>query len=270
MAAAASASGVMLWDLRTSQVRMRMPFSASNEPVLSMATALSSVDVAVATARRVVCVDTRAGPRVVAEWYADAVGIGSSSSSAGLSLSAVASFVDGTSYVAVGTASGRVVLLDSLTGRQAARWQALETGSRVVHLAQISASQLLVVGADKEARVWRVMLRSHGHPQLRMTITGVPDGISAAQISVHPTQDGGVLYVASGSRIYAVLLSPEPRAVVSVQAAVTAKMETWQLTEPGGSSKSNKSRAVAHGLAVLPLRQLVLLGTEDGCLKCVV
>jgi len=27
---------------------------------------------------------------------------------------------------------------------------------------------------------------------------------------------------------------------------------------------------VAHGIAVLPLRQLVLLGTEDGCLKCVV
>ncbi|RLN65796.1 hypothetical protein BBJ29_003689 [Phytophthora kernoviae] len=273
MAVAASASGVMLWDLRTSQVRMRLPFSARSEPVVSMATAVSAVDVAVATKRRVVCVDTRAGPHVVAEWHADAVGIGSSSAMAGSSLSAVASFVDGTAYVAVGTASGRVVLLDSRTGRQAARWQALETGSRVVHLVQISVSQLLVVGADKEARVWRVMLRSHGHPQLRMVITGVPDGICASQISVHPASraaETGVLYVASGARIFAVQLPPEPRAIVSVQSAVTTKMEVWQLMEPGGASKSNKSRVVAHGLAVLPLRQFLLLGTEDGCLKCVV
>ncbi|KAL3672867.1 hypothetical protein V7S43_002169 [Phytophthora oleae] len=270
MAAAASASGVMLWDLRTSQMRMRLPFSATSEPVVSMTTSTSVVDVAVATARRVVCLDVRTGPRVVAEWHADAAGIGSSSIAAGLSLAAVASFVDGTAYIALGTASGRVVLLDSRTGRQAARWQALEAGARVIHLVQISASQLLVVGADKEARVWRVMLRSHGHPQLRMTITGVPEGICSSQISVHSAADIAVLYVANSARIHCVQLPTEPRAVVSVQAAVAVRMESWQLTEPGGASKNNKSRVVAHGVAVLPLRQLVLLGAEDGCLKCVV
>ncbi|KAG6614365.1 inactive serine/threonine-protein kinase lvsG [Phytophthora cinnamomi] len=270
MAVAASASGVMLWDLRTSQERMRLPFSAMNEPVVSMATGTYAVDVAVATGRRVVCVDSRTGPRVVAEWYADAAGIGSSSSSAGSSLAAVASFVDGTGYLAVGTASGRVVLLDARTGRQAARWQALEVGSRIVHLVQISSTQLLVVGADKEARVWRVMLRSHGHPQLRMTITGVPEGICASQVSVHSATDTGVFYVANGARLHCVQLPTEPRAVVSVQPAVNVRMESWQLTEPGGPSKNNKSRVTSHGIAVLPLRQLLLLGTEDGCLKCVV
>jgi hypothetical protein len=270
MAAAASASGVMLWDLRTSQARMRLPFAATTEPVVSMAVDASGVDVAVATARRVVCVDARTGPRVVAEWHADAAGIGSSSAVAGLSLAAVASFADGAAYLALGTASGRVVLLDARTGRQAARWQALEAGARVVHLVQISASQLLVVGADKEARVWRVMLRSHGHPQLRMTISGVPEGICAAQVSVHSAVDTAVLYIASGARVHCVQLPTEPRAVVSVQAAASVRMESWQLTEPGVAGKNNKSRAVAHGIAVLPLRQLVLLGTEDGCLKCVV
>eukprot|EP00644_Phytophthora_capsici_P018222 jgi/Phyca11/555052/estExt2_Genewise1Plus.C_PHYCAscaffold_680018 len=270
MAAAASASGVMLWDLRTSQMRMRLPFSATSEPVVSMTTSTSVVDVAVATARRVVCLDVRTGPRVVAEWHADAAGIGSSSIAAGLNLTTVASFVDGVAYIALGTASGRVVLLDSRTGRQAARWQALEAGARVVHLMQISASQLLVVGADKEARVWRVMLRSHGHPQLRMTITGVPEGICSSQISVHSAADTAVFYVANSSRIHCVQLPTEPRAVVSVQSAVAVRMESWQLTEPGGASKNNKSRVVAHGMAVLPLRQLVLLGAEDGCLKCVV
>lgn len=185
-------------------------------------------------------------------------------------MAAVASFVDGTGYLAVGTASGRVILLDARTGRQAARWQALEPGARVVHLVQISSTQLLVVGADKEARVWRVMLRSHGHPQLRMTITGVPEGICASQISVHSATDKTVFYVANGARIHCVQLPTEPRAVVSVQPAVTARMESWQLTEPGGPSKNNKSRVVSHSIAVLPLRQLVLLGTEDGCLKCVV
>ncbi|EEY69864.1 uncharacterized protein PITG_06380 [Phytophthora infestans T30-4] len=270
MAAAASASGVMLWDLRTSQMRMRLPFSVSTEPAVSMTTATDTVDVAVATPRRVVCVDARTGPRVVAEWHADAAGVGSSSVSQGLSLTTVASFVDGTAYLALGTANGRVVLLDSRTGRQAARWQALEAGARVVHLVQISTSQLLVVGADKEARVWRVMLRNHGHPQLRMTITGVPDGVCASQISVHSAVDTTVLYVASSSRVYCIQLPSEPRAVVFIQAPVTVRMESWQLTEPGGASKSSKSRIVTHSVAVLPLRQLLLLGTEDGCLKCVV
>ncbi|KAF4132324.1 Beige/BEACH domain [Phytophthora infestans] len=270
MAAAASASGVMLWDLRTSQMRMRLPFSVSTEPAVSMTTATDTVDVAVATPRRVVCVDARTGPRVVAEWHADAAGVGSNSVSQGLSLTTVASFVDGTAYLALGTANGRVVLLDSRTGRQAARWQALEAGARVVHLVQISTSQLLVVGADKEARVWRVMLRNHGHPQLRMTITGVPDGVCASQISVHSAVDTTVLYVASSSRVYCIQLPSEPRAVVFIQAPVTVRMESWQLTEPGGASKSSKSRIVTHSVAVLPLRQLLLLGTEDGCLKCVV
>jgi hypothetical protein len=41
---------------------------------------------------------------------------------------------------------------DARTGRPATRQQALEEGARVVHLVQISTSQLLVVGADKEAR----------------------------------------------------------------------------------------------------------------------
>ncbi|KAE9051718.1 hypothetical protein PR001_g1174 [Phytophthora rubi] len=114
------------------------------------------------------------------------------------------------------------------------------------------------------------MLRSHGHPQLRMTITGVPEGLCASQISVHSATDTTVFYVANGARIHCVQLPTEPRAVVSVQSPVTVRMESWQLTEPGGPSKSNKSRVTSHGIAVLPLRQLVLLGTEDGCLKCVV
>ncbi|CAI5741557.1 unnamed protein product [Peronospora destructor] len=269
MAAAASASCMMLWDLQTSQIRMRLPFAATNEPVVSMTTGISAVDVAVATSRRVVCVDVRTGLRVVAEWYADAAGIGSSSTASGLSLSVVASFMDGTGYVALGTTSGQVVLLDSRTGRQAVNWQALETNTRVVYLMQTSSSQLLVVGADKEARVWRVMLQCHSSPQLRMTITGVPEGIAAAQISVHSTMDTNVLYIVNGARMHCVQLLTEPRAIVSVQPPVTVRMESWQLMEPSGAGKSNKSRIVAHGVAVLSLRQLVLLGTEDGCLKCV-
>ncbi|CAI5739612.1 unnamed protein product [Peronospora farinosa] len=270
MAAAASASCMMLWDLQTSQIRMRLPFVATHEPVVSMTTGISAVDVAVATTRRVVCVDARTGPRVVAEWFADATGIGSSSTASGLRLSVVAAFMDSTGYVALGTTSGRVVLLDSRTGRQAANWQALEATTRIVYLMQISSSQLLVVGADKEARVWRVMLQRHNSPQLRMTITGIPEGISAAQISVHSTMDTNVLYIVNGARMHCVQLLTEPRAIGSVQPPVNVRMESWQLMESNGAAKSNKSRTVAHGVAILPLRQLVLLGTEDGCLKCVI
>ncbi|RLN53149.1 hypothetical protein BBJ28_00003440 [Nothophytophthora sp. Chile5] len=234
-AAAASAAGVMLWDLRTSQARMRLPFDAASDPVVALST-------------------TTAASSVV--WTAEA------DASAATSVSAAASIVvRADSYLAVGTASGRVVLLDARTGRVAVRWQALTPGSRVAHLAQLSASQLLVVGADKEARVFGVTAL---RPQLRMTVAGVPEGLQAAQVSVH----ANALYVASGSRLHAARLPAEPRAGGSGQAPLAARMEAWLLTEPT-SGKASKSRLSGHSAAVLPLRQLLLLGTEDGCLKCV-
>lgn len=267
-AVAASASGVMLWDLRTSQMHMRLPFSATTEPVVSLTTA-TAVDVAVATTRRVVCVDVRTGPRVVAEWHADASGMASNSVANGVTLSAITSFVNGAAYLALGSVSGSVVFLESRTGRQAMRWQALEHGARVVHLKQISVSQLLVVGADKEARVWRVPVRTHGHPQLGLTITGVPDGICASHVSVHCAVDTTVLYVASGARVHCVELPTEARAIGVVETPGTKRMEPWQLMESTGA-RNSKSRVVVHSVAVLPLRQLLMLGTDDGCIKCVV
>ncbi|RLN95826.1 hypothetical protein BBJ28_00000723 [Nothophytophthora sp. Chile5] len=249
-AAAASAAGVLLWDLRTSQTRLRLPFDATSDPVVALSTTTTASSVVVASTRRVVTVDARVGPRVVSEWTAEA------EASAATSVSAATSIVvHADSYVAVGTASGRVVLLDARTGRVAVRWQALPPGSRVALVAQLSASQLLVLGADKEARVFGLTAL---RPQLRMTLAGVPEGLQAAQVAVHR----GALYVASGSRLHAARLPAEPRV------GAAARMEAWPLTEPAGG-KAGKGRLAGHGLAVLPLRQLLLLGAEDGCLKCV-
>uniref|UniRef100_M4BHX2 Uncharacterized protein n=1 Tax=Hyaloperonospora arabidopsidis (strain Emoy2) TaxID=559515 RepID=M4BHX2_HYAAE len=281
LAAAASASGVMLWDLQTSQLRMRLPFTATHEPLLSMATGLSTFDIAVATARRVVCIDVRTGPRVVAEWGADAATVTSRFAAAGrsLNLSVVAAvfLYDQSSYVALGTTIGYIVLLDSRTGGHVAKWQALDTNTRVVYVKQLAMSLILVVGADKEARVWRVRPsmddQNNGllDRQLYMVIHGVPEGITAAQISVHTALDTTIFYVASGARVYCARLPIASRGQVSDRILpVTVQMAAWPLTECSNSGRSSKSRVVASSIAVLPLRQLVLLGADDGCLKCVV
>ncbi|TDH72654.1 hypothetical protein CCR75_007447 [Bremia lactucae] len=265
MAVAASASCVLLWDLSTSQMRMRLPFSATLEPIVAMTIATSGINVAVATAHRVLGIDARGGPRVVAEWGADPAGLASLLPH--LSLTAMTSFLDTVAYLVLGTSTGYIVLLDSRTGRYVIKWQALEAGARIVHVVQISKSQLLVLGAEKEARVWRMELQTAKPPQLRMTITGVPEGVCAAQVTVQSGADTSVLYVAFGARVYCALLPMEPRAVVLIQPPVMKRMEVWQLSEPGGASRSSRSRVVAQSVAVLPLRQLLLLGTDDGCLK---
>ncbi|CAI5708561.1 unnamed protein product [Hyaloperonospora brassicae] len=279
LAAAASAAGVLLWDLETSHVRLRLPCAAPHEPLVSMATTVPAVDVAVATPRRVLCLDVRCGPRVVADWGADAGRVASRMlpSAARLHLSVVAPLAthDAAAYVALGTASGHLVLLDARTGRHVAKWQALDAHVRVVSVLQLSTSLVLVVGAEKDARVWRVRAPlddRHGglHPELYATVHGVPEGVTAAQVSVHKALDTTVLYVASGARVYCAQL---PTADHNQPLPLVVRMEAWQLADVGSStasSRSSKSRAVASAIAVLPLRQVVLLGADDGCLKSVV
>lgn len=299
----------------------------------STSSVVSSGDFAVATPRRVLGVDMRAptsSPRVVAEWHVDAHLGGQSASS---TISAVASVVDppsGISYLAVGATGGMVTLLDPRTGRQVGKWQALDSnngsgghaggggnsssaggagsgsgsgsgstssgassGARIVTMAQLSPSLLLVVGSEREARVWQLRLRSQAKPVLRQVVSGIPENVAASQVTVQPAvaddeRSSAVLLVSSGAKLLTARLvagKPDSSLAAGVVLAST-RAEVWQLMEtpatasssssssqstPSSSSstKLSKSKAVSRSLAVLPLRQLVLVGTDDGWLKCV-
>ncbi|TYZ59374.1 hypothetical protein PybrP1_005861 [[Pythium] brassicae (nom. inval.)] len=282
IALALEASCVYVWDVRTSHVRVKLPFAADDSAValallrapaarsLSAATSapLGSADFAVATARNVVCVDLRAGPRVVADWRVDARDA--------VRVTALATvFTAADAFLAAGTAGGAVVLVDRRSGRLAARWAALD--ARVVKLAQLSRSLLLVVGADREARVWDIARLEA--PRAQALVLGVPEGVRESQLAVQAFADAPVLYAASASKLLAVRLPTESDTAVATAPPPTVRMDVWPLLEPTALSSSSssslsvklsRSKVVAQSVCVLPLRRVLVLGSDDGFLKCVV
>lgn len=288
-ALALEAACVHVWDIRTSQVRVKLPFPDESAVALTLlrtlpaphphvagspfgaSATLGDADFAVATTRKAVCVDLRAGPRVVADWRVDMHDAAV--------ITALATLFSPSSrsdaFIAAGTATGAVIAIDRRTGRHVAKWQALD-GSRVVKLAQISPSQLLVVGADREARVWHIARLAT--PRVQLAVLGVPEGVRESQVAVQAFADMVVLYAASANKLLAARLPSERDAAESLgDAAVpSVRMETWPLLEPAVASplslaaKLGKSKVAAQSVCVLPLRRVVVLGSDDGFLKCVV
>lgn len=273
-------------------------------------------------------------PRVVAEWHVDAHLGSQSPSAAISAVATVVEASSGVSYLAVGAAGGLVTLLDPRTGRQIGKWQALDSssgnsghgggggsssnaggggmgggigsgstggsnsgsssGARIIKMLQISPSLLLVVGSEREARVWQLRLRSQAKPMLRQVVSGIPENVAESQVTVQPAvaddeRASAVLLVSSGTKLLTARLVPgKPDSALAVGGSpVTTRAEVWQLMETpatastsssssqltpssaSSSTKLSKSKAVGRSVAVLPLRQLVLVGTDDGWLKCV-
>lgn len=277
-------------------------------------------DFAVATARRVVGVDLRApssSPRIVAEWHVDANLGGYPQSPLISAITTVVDLPTSVSYLVIGALNGVVTMLDPRTGRQIGKWQALDngggsggghgasssnpsgsggsgssnaaggsgsSGARIVKMLQISPSLLLVVGSEREARLWQLRMQTHAKPVLRQVISGLPENVSETQVTLQPAtgddaRASGVLVVASGAKLLTARLAGTSGERV---APVATRVDVWQITESPASasaasasqstssSKMVKSKLVARSIAPMPMRQLLVVGTEDGCLKCLV
>uniref|UniRef100_K3WVB4 Uncharacterized protein n=1 Tax=Globisporangium ultimum (strain ATCC 200006 / CBS 805.95 / DAOM BR144) TaxID=431595 RepID=K3WVB4_GLOUD len=284
-AIAMEAACVHVWDIRTSQVRVKLPFIEENvnsiallrslplhphltNPPFGASAILGSADFAVSTAHKVFCVDLRSGPRVVSDWRVDVRDV--------VNISTLATIFSASSsqvYIAAGTTAGVIILIDRQAGKHMARWQALD-GTKIVKIVQFSPSQILVVGAEREARVWS--LRHLHKPRMQMIVTGIPEAIRESQVAVQPYTDMNVLYIACSAKLYTARLSSERDALNSIESDVvapTVRVDTSYLMEPSLSSNStkvSKSKVSGQSICVLPLRQLILVGSDDGVLKCVV
>lgn len=309
-AVAAEPACVHIWDIRTSQTKVKLPFADESVQALGLMrvaptfchhvrphtmglaggggsgrsglggdTAADSVrvaasamlayaDVVVATSRKVVSVDLRCGPRIVTDWRVD-----SRENAALASLTIVVPLADGQSggraaaLLAVGTAHGLATLLDPRTGRHVSRWQALE--SKIIKMVQFSASQILVVGADKEARVWQLQPNVTQNPRLVLMVSGLPEGLREPQVTVQTYADCTVMYVANGAKVFTLRLPDEPDAAARAWDVPAARVDIWPLVESINGGKLTKSRMMAPTIALLPMRQMLLLGADDGSLRMV-
>lgn len=305
-AIAAEPACVHVWDVRTSQTKVKLPFADESVQALGLmrvtptfchhvrphtmglgsgrsglggdaaadsvrvaaSAMLAYADVVVATSRKVLSVDLRCGPRIVADWRVD-----SRENAALASLTMVVPLADDQSggraaaLLAVGTTHGLVTLLDPRTGRHVGRWQALE--SKIVKLVQFSASQILVVGADKEARVWQLQPNVTQTPRLVLVVSGLPEGLREPQVTVQTYADRTVMYIANGAKVLTMRLPDEPDAAIRAWDVPAARVDVWPLVESNNGSKLTKSRIMAPAIALLPMRQMLLLGADDGSLRMV-
>jgi hypothetical protein len=109
-----------------------------------------------------------------------------------------------------------------------------------------------------------------------MVISGLPEGLRESQITIQSYLDTSVLYVCFSYKIGALRLIGELDTIISTTTAATdfihTKLELNSMVETFSinTSKVNKSRIPLQAIGILPLRQLILLGTEDGCMKTVI
>jgi hypothetical protein len=311
-ALASELSCVHLWDIRTGQSFCRLPFkddlvssisvlrpsptlwydamnsfssgsSSSSTTSSSTASASSSstgeysndAHFAIATTKKIYRIDLRTGTKIVSDWRIDTKETTNISATCSVFLTSLCNgTLHSNAFLAIGTFSGTIVLLDLKMGTQINKWQAFDSPTRIMTIQQYSASQILVVGSEKEARVWS--LNQLTLPRLRMVISGLPEGLRESQITIQSYLDTSVLYVCFSYKIGALRLIGELDTIISTTTAATdfihTKLELNSMVETFSinTSKVNKSRIPLQAIGILPLRQLILLGTEDGCMKTVI
>ncbi|TMW67629.1 hypothetical protein Poli38472_011249 [Pythium oligandrum] len=296
-AIATDAACVHVWDVQTSRALFNVPFRGEsvnsctllrNAPFRSWqddvhstdatSSIMSSIghgqaDFAVTTRSKIFSIDMRSGPRVVADWCVDPhdhTAITTSALLVGLEVGTIGA-------LCVGTATGQVSVFDKRTGRRLASWQALE--SKVIKIQQYAPTLILVVGNDREARVWDISKLDR--PRTRMLIRHIPEGAREAQFAVQNHADSAVLYITATAKIYATQLvtSTDRDDVVVVRLESVSLLDnthtptsaSTRLPSPDRAhSRLPKCKMNTHSINILPLRQVMLLGAEDGMLRAVV
>ena len=244
-------SAVHVWDLNSG--RSKLQYSASSTTTEDYFTACQVLSdpyhigigmigsnqephaqVLVSTTDRIECLDIRDGLHIVADWK------GSTLTSRD-TIQTIASC--GGTYLGIGCSTGTAYVLDQRTGQCVHTWRAHENGS-ILKVLSSGSNRFATISSDRTGIVWNI---ETSRPTIEARIRGLPDNVDPSAIILH--QD--MLYAASGSKIAtASLAKHHSTTTVTVQ-----------------QQRTRSGRLSIKSLGFLPLRQLLLLGTEDGSLK---
>jgi hypothetical protein len=152
-------------------------------------------------------------------------------------------------------------------------WQAHSLDTAILHLSQISSRKLLTVSSDKTAVVWdfassrppstsqSTSFMPWNAPQRCSTIRGLhdPEKTSRSHHTVHVEHFARqkVLFAASGHKV----------AVSSISDKKESRAEVRSFTDGTTKSKISKNKMFINAIVPLPLRRLVVLGTEEGSIR---
>ncbi|KAL3781906.1 hypothetical protein HJC23_004091 [Cyclotella cryptica] len=184
-------------------------------------------------------------------------------------LKCITAHCGGGDWVCVGSSSGHIHCFDRRGPKLLVCWKAHTNA--VEYLQAVSRHCLLSVSADKTAVLWDL---SKSQPRKISSIYNIPGKADTMNVAFHQFQSNGLVSIpgkgqlllcaASGRK--AVFQSmPIPR---SEEEFLDVKADRIVMSDYEGSRISRSRKFGIHSIALLPCRQLVLLGCEDGIHVC--
>lgn len=174
----------------------------------------------------------------------------------------------GGDWVCVGSSSGHIHIFDRRRGKLLACWRAHQKA--VVYVKSISRYKVISASADKTAALWNIL---SSPPQKISSIYNIPGKEHSMNIACHQFREDGLVSVPDGDLI---LCAVTGRKTVFMpitetqceESPLEVKADRIVMSDCEGNPIPSSEKLKVSSVALLPCRQLVLLGCEDEIHVC--
>lgn len=174
----------------------------------------------------------------------------------------------GGDWVCVGSSSGHIHIFDRRRGKLLACWRAHQKA--VVYVKSISRYKVISASADKTVVLWNIL---SSPPQKISCIYNIPGKEHSINIACHHFREDGLVSVPDGDLI---LCAVTGRKTVFMPITETrcdeppleVKADRIVMSDCGGNPIPSSEKLKVSSIALLPCRQLVLLGCEGEIHVC--
>ena len=172
-------------------------------------------------------------------------------------------------WIGVGSGSGHIHIFDRRQGKLLACWRAHQKA--IVYIESISRHKVMSVSADKTAVLWNIM---SSPPQKINSIYNIPGKEHSMNIVSHYFREDGLVSVPGGDLI---LCAATGRKTVFMpmkqpnhdDSMFEVRADRIVISDCEGNRISSSEKLCISSVALLPCRQLVLLGCEGEIHVCV-
>ena len=174
----------------------------------------------------------------------------------------------GGDWVCVGSSSGHIHLFDRRRGKLLACWRAHQKA--VVYVKSISRYKVISASADKTAVLWNIL---SSPPQKISSIYNIPGKEHSMNIACHHFREDGLVSVPEGDLILCAVTGRKtvfmPMAEIQSDGSpVEVKADRMVMSDSESNPIPSSEKLKVSSVALLPCRQLVLLGCEGEIHVC--
>jgi hypothetical protein len=174
----------------------------------------------------------------------------------------------GGDWVCVGSSSGHIHIFDRRRGKLLACWRAHQKA--VVCIKSISRYKVISASADKTAVLWNIM---SSPPQMLSSIYNIPGKEHSMNIACHYFREDGLVSVPDGDLILCAVTGRKTVFMPMTQSQsngspLEVKADRKVMSDCESNPIPSSEKLKVSSVALLPCRQLVLLGCEGEIHVC--